>query len=60
MTSFITVDWGTTNFRASLIDSNDQIIDHISSNDGMIKFGKNEFHSFLIKQLANASFPHSP
>ena len=51
MPSFIIVDWGTTNFRASLIDENDQVIDSIASDDGMMRFEKNEFHPFLIKQL---------
>jgi len=53
MSSFIIVDWGTTNFRASLIDSNDNTIDSISSNDGMMRFSKDEFHPFLIKQLSS-------
>jgi len=51
MPSFIIVDWGTTNFRASLIDENNQTIDALSSNDGMMRFEKNEFHPFLMKQL---------
>ncbi len=51
MPSFIIVDWGTTNFRASLIDENNQTVDSLSSNDGMMRFEKNEFHSFLLKQI---------
>ncbi len=51
MPSFIIVDWGTTNFRAFLIDENNQTIDSLSSNDGMIRFEKNEFHPLLVKQL---------
>jgi len=51
MPSFIIVDWGTTNFRASLLDENNQTIDSLSSNDGMMRFEKNEFYPFLMTQL---------
>jgi len=53
MTSFITVDWGTTNFRASLINEENKVIDTISNDKGMMQFEKDEFHGFLIQELSS-------
>ena len=49
---WIAIDWGTSNFRAYLLE-NDKVLDQISSNDGM-KFVKNKnFENVLIKNLSN-------
>ena len=53
MPSFIAVDWGTTNFRASLINEENEVIDTISNDKGMTQFEKDEFHGFLIHELSS-------
>jgi len=49
--SFITVDWGTSNFRAFLLDTGFKEIDSISTNDGMLSLKQDEFYDFLLKAL---------
>ena len=39
---WIAIDWGTSNFRAYLM-KNDEVLDKISSNDGMKFVKKNHF-----------------
>ncbi len=51
MSSFIVIDWGTSNFRAVLIDKYFKEIDSISTNDGMLTLKQNEFHPFLLRKL---------
>jgi len=51
MDSFIIVDWGTSNFRAVLMDKNYSVVDSISTNDGMLSLERDEFHPFLIQIL---------
>ena len=51
MPNFIIVDWGTSNFRAVLIDKKFSVVDSISTTDGMLSLKKEEFHPFLTKTL---------
>jgi 2-dehydro-3-deoxygalactonokinase len=51
MSNLIIVDWGTSNFRAILLDEEFNTIDSISSNNGILQFKQNEFQSFLIDIL---------
>ena len=48
---WIAVDWGTSNFRAYLM-KNDEVLDKISSNDGMKFVKKNYFENILIKNIS--------
>ncbi len=48
---FISIDWGTSSFRAYLINDMGLVEDSLSSNDGILKFQKDEFHPFLLKSL---------
>ena len=49
---WIAIDWGTSNFRAYLLD-NDKVLDKISSNDGMKFVKRNDFENVLIKNLSS-------
>jgi len=51
MGKLIIIDWGTSNFRAQLLDKNFFVLDSISSNDGMLSLKKDEFYTFLKKKL---------
>ena len=46
MSSWVALDWGTTNFRAYLMD-NDDIVDQISSQDGMKFVNQKDFEKSL-------------
>ena len=48
---WIAIDWGTSNFRAYLM-KNDEVLDKISSNDGMKFVKKNYFENILIKNIS--------
>ena len=48
---WIAIDWGTSNFRAYLM-KNDEVLDKISSNDGMKFVKKNHFENILIKNIS--------
>ena len=50
MYSFI--DWGTSNFRALLLDENFKEIDSITTSDGMLSLEKEEFYPYIKKTLA--------
>ena len=49
---WIAIDWGTSNFRAYLLD-NDKVLDKISSNDGMKFVKRNDFENVLIKNISS-------
>lgn len=51
MSNLIIVDWGTSNFRAILLDEEFNTIDSILSNNGILQFKQNEFQSFLLDIL---------
>lgn len=51
MSNLIIVDWGTSNFRAILLDEEFNTMDSISSNNGILQFKQNEFQSFLLDIL---------
>ncbi len=51
MSNLIIVDWGTSNFRAIILDDRFNIVDSISSNSGILQFKKNEFKTFLLDIL---------
>ncbi len=51
MSKLIIIDWGTSNFRAKILNENFKEIDSISSNDGILHLERNEFHAYLINIL---------
>ena len=50
MSSWVALDWGTTNFRAYLMN-NDDIIDQISTQEGMKFVNQNDFEKILIRNI---------
>ena len=48
MSSWVALDWGTTNFRAYLMD-NDDIVDQISTQEGMKFVNQKDFEKTLIR-----------
>ena len=54
---WIAIDWGTSNFRAYLM-KNDEVLDQISSNDGMKFVKKNDFENILIKNISKWLSPN--
>jgi len=51
MPKLIIVDWGTSNFRAQVLNEKLEVVHSLSSNEGMLQVQKNEFHSYLINIL---------
>ena len=51
MTKLIIVDWGTSNFRAQVLNEKLEEVHSISSNEGMLQIQENEFHAYLINIL---------
>lgn len=51
MNNIILVDWGTSNFRATLYDENFNVLDKTSNNNGMLSLEKSEFYDFLKTTL---------
>ncbi len=49
---FSFIDWGTSNFRALLLDDDFNEIDSIATSDGMLSLQKEEFHPYIKKTLA--------
>ena len=47
MNLWVALDWGTSNFRAYLMDNN-HVIDHVSTQEGMKFVDQNEFKKTLI------------
>jgi 2-dehydro-3-deoxygalactonokinase len=52
MGSWVALDWGTTNFRAYLMN-NDDVVDHISTQEGMKFVDQQNFEKTLIKNITN-------
>ena len=48
----VAVDWGTTNFRAYLIDEHGRCLDSLSNNDGVLK-SKGRFESILQQHIGH-------
>ena len=51
MSSWVALDWGTTNFRAYLMD-NDDIVDQISTQEGMKFANQKDFEKILIRNIS--------
>jgi len=51
MQPWIALDWGTSNFRAYLIDNN-HVIDQVSTDEGMKFVDQKEFENILIKNIS--------
>ena len=47
----ICVDWGSTNFRAFLLDADGDVLDSVSAEQGMLKLRKDEFEPFLLRNI---------
>ena len=50
MNLWVALDWGTSNFRAYLMDNNN-VIDQVSTQEGMKFIEQNEFEKILIKNI---------
>lgn len=50
---FIAVDWGTTSFRAYLVDADGQITDQVGDNGGILSVQDGAFDSVLEQKLAS-------
>ena len=50
MNLWVALDWGTSNFRAYLMDNN-HVIDQVSTQEGMKFIDQNEFEKILIKNI---------
>jgi len=50
--ALICVDWGSTNFRAFLLDAEGELLDRISSEAGMLKLRQDQFEPTLMQQIA--------
>lgn len=48
----VAVDWGTTNFRAYLIDEQGVCLDSLSNNNGVLK-SKDKFESILLQHIGS-------
>ncbi|MGR3806959.1 2-dehydro-3-deoxygalactonokinase [Pasteurella testudinis] len=51
MTNWIAVDWGTTNFRAFLMDKSGEVIDKITAAKGLLSVAEGEYPSVLHNLL---------
>ncbi len=51
MSNWVAIDWGTSNFRAYLLNGK-KVIDQVISNDGMKNIKKNNFEKTLIKNIS--------
>ena len=51
MSSWVALDWGTTNFRAYLME-NDDIVDQISTQEGMKFVNQKDFEKTLIRNIS--------
>lgn len=52
MAALITVDWGTTSFRAALHDAGGAILDHIDSPDGILSVATGGFEATLLRLVS--------
>jgi 2-dehydro-3-deoxygalactonokinase len=62
MAALITVDWGTTSFRAALHSDGGAILDHIDSTDGILSVSAGAFEATLLRLVSvwNERAPSSP
>lgn len=51
MSGLILVDWGTSSFRAILLDEDLKQIDLISTSKGILSIKNKQFHSYLLSQI---------
>ena len=50
MNHWVALDWGTSNFRAYLME-NDNVIDKVSTQEGMKFVDQKEFENTLVKNI---------
>jgi len=50
--ALICVDWGSTNFRAFLLDSKGELLDQVNSAQGMLTLRQEQFEATLMEQIA--------
>jgi len=50
--ALIGIDWGTTSFRAALMDGTGAILDRIASKDGLLGVGNRDFEGVLERAVA--------
>ena len=50
MNHWVALDWGTSNFRAYLIENNN-VIDQVSTQEGMKFVDQKEFENTLVKNI---------
>lgn len=51
MSALIAIDWGTTSFRAYLMDRDGSVKDKVSSPDGIMQVGDREFETILFNKI---------
>lgn len=56
----VVIDWGTTSFRANLIDSAGAIRAHVETADGIQSIAKDQFPNVLDRALASWRSAHGP
>lgn len=52
MAALITVDWGTTSFRAALHDAGGAILDHVDGPDGILSVAAGGFEATLLRLVS--------
>lgn len=55
MRYWISIDWGTTNFRAYLLDETNQLVDQMCANCGLLSVPQGKFEQVLFDHLAKWS-----
>jgi 2-dehydro-3-deoxygalactonokinase len=50
MNHWVALDWGTSNFRAYLMENNN-VIDQVSTQEGMKFVDQKEFENILVKNI---------
>ncbi|MFV0431264.1 MAG: 2-dehydro-3-deoxygalactonokinase [Alphaproteobacteria bacterium] len=58
--SHIAIDWGTSNFRAWLIDKDNHILSFKESDKGLLFLQQNKFESYLYQQIKDWYIPDLP
>ena len=51
MNHWVALDWGTSNFRAYLMENNN-VIDQVSTQEGMKFVDQKEFENTLVKNIS--------
>lgn len=49
--ALVCVDWGSSNFRAFLLNKDGVLLDSVETNQGMLQLKPNDFEPILLKQL---------